>query len=372
MVNERRRYVDSILSDRSIILELILAGVLLALGVEFIAAWGTAITGSSPKTVTVGILLLSIALLVWLRRSMAHTRQRQVQLDGFLVYFRKDNALVDVPRYHYGSELFGYLAAAFAENTALKTLWDKEPLTEAFQFDHEKGTAKLRNNQSMQLVREATEYFVLHQLSIHLADYFNKKEYNEGQLKEYQRQDVPDILLRNRFLEMFSRPMDQRPHFVNEILDEKITEKVCLSIGKDGVRYDRFDLVLPLSSKVSRSPDGSISIETSRFTLRFRVKFDAMMTVLPRHFEEFYLGLKDYQEFADYKVSLDIHVKFRTRSYFTSVGWGYHQWVDSFMSSLEDDFSEDAFLSDLNWPAVLTMIEIFKRNRTQQYNGGDT
>jgi hypothetical protein len=367
MSKEHRRFVESILSGRSAILELIMAGVLLAISVEFIAAWATAHTAAdSLQTVVIGLLLLALTLLLWLRRSMAQTRQRHVKLDGFLIYLRKDNALVDVPRYRYGSTIHDYITAAFVENTALKTLWDKEPLTEAFMFDKEKGATLHKNNHSMQLVREATEYFVLDRLSTHLTDYFNTPEYNDDQLKKYSREDVPDILLKNRFLELFSRPMDQRPHFVNDTLGDMPHGQIVSSFGKGGVRYDRFDLVLPCSTRVARYEDGAIQIETKRFTLCFRVKFDATMTVLPRQFEEYYLGLKNHRELAEYRVSLEMDVTFRARSYFTATGWGYHRWVDSFMTSIEEDFCEDAFLEDLNWPVVQTLIEIFKQNRPNQ------
>lgn len=371
MIKEHRRFVENILAGRSAILELILAGVLLAIAVEFLAAWATAQTSAeSFQTAITGVLLLLLALLLWLRRSMAQTRHRRIRLDGFLVYLRKDNMLVDIPRYRYGSAIYDFFVAAFAENTALKTLWDKEPLTEVFKFDKDKGVTHLSNNHSMQLVREATEYFVLDRLSTHLTDYFNKAEFDKDQLHEYKRDDVPDILLKNRFLELFSRPMDQRPHFVDHTLGDKTSGVVVSSFGKGGVRYDRFDLVLPRSTRVSRCNDGTIRIQTKRFTLCIRVKFDAMGTVLPRQFEEFYLGLKNHSEFAEYKVTLELDVAFRTRSYFTATGWDYHQWIDSFMVSIEDDFSEDTFIAELNWPVVLTLIEIFKKNKPNQESYG--
>ena len=127
--------------------------------------------------------------------------------------------------------------------------------------------------------------------------------------------------------------------------------------------YEKFDLVLPASSKVSRTPDGSILINTKRFSFKFKAGFEAAMTVLPRGFEEFYLGLRDHRDIACYKVILDIDVDFMFQSYFSATGWDYHRWVDSFIESLESDLSKETFLYDLNWPVVFTMIEIFRKNR---------
>jgi hypothetical protein len=364
---EKKTYIGDILEGQAAILELILAGVLLALSIEFIASACLSLLAIPAVWILiVGVLLCVIAFLLLFRRFTRHTRTRVATLRGFIVYLPKENDVAYIPRYGYGSSLHEYLHAVFVENPALKVLWDKEPLTAALTLDQSKGTVTLKQTQSIRLIQEATEYFLLSQLSTHLVDYFNDDDYEQGKLREYAREDVPDILMQNRFLDLFSRPMDQRSEFVNDTIDPNSSRGVVASYGKGGVIYERFDLVLPHGSSVSRSAPGTIQIETPSLVLSLRVEFQCASTVPPLGFEEFYLGLKDLHSFHEYQITIQSHVTFKGRAYLSSSGWDYHKWVDSFLDSLEVEFSEERFLKELNWPTALTLIDIFKRNQSNQ------
>ena len=53
------------------------------------------------------------------------------------------------------------------------------------------------------LILEATEYFLLRMLSTHLTNYFNDEKFKEENLTKLERKDIPQVLLENRFLNLF-------------------------------------------------------------------------------------------------------------------------------------------------------------------------
>lgn len=346
-----RRFVEEMLSGRTALLELLLAGFLLALSVEFMSASGLEMFSVPEDWLPLaGLLLAVITILLFFWRFSRSVGVQTVSLEGFLIYLKKSNTFVRIPRYTYGFLIHQYLQSAFTENSALKTLWNKEPLWN-------KGSLVEQNTESMKLVHEATEYFLLTYLSIHLTDYFNDIKFGKNRLKEYYRDNIPDILLKNRFMELFSRPMDQRPHFVDDLPLPPYLGTI-VSSGRGGARYERFNLILPRNSTITRNDDGTIKIETSKFVLNFLVDFSTVGTNLPHKFEEFYLGLKDLDEYYVYEVGIKIHTIFKILSLFSWSGWEYNKWIDSFINYLDLNFSKEQFIKDLNWSTVLTLIEV--------------
>jgi len=103
------------------------------------------------------------------------------------------------------------------------------------------------------LIVEATEYYVLETLSTHLTDYFNQSELDSARLKEFSREDVADIVFKNRFLDTFSRPMRERAAFVRDSpKTSNHMDRVVAFYGSNGVRYSKFDLVLPIGARIER------------------------------------------------------------------------------------------------------------------------
>lgn len=93
--------------------------------------------------------------------------------------------------------------------------YGREPLDSRFEVTADPRHLVNKPVRSAELLAEAVEYLVLDKISTHLTDYFNEESFAEQNLKVYRREDVPDILLRNRFLETFSRPTEQRPAFMD-------------------------------------------------------------------------------------------------------------------------------------------------------------
>jgi hypothetical protein len=277
------------------------------------------------------------------------------------------NRLIPVPRYHYSEELVGYLRGAFSENEALKALWDAEPLADVFKPQAD-GKIALRSFRSVEFIIEATEYFFVHELSLHLSSYFSTQANRGKRLTTLSRNDIPGVLLSNRFLEMFSRAMEERPQFIETSLRRKYEPRgeVVYATGKGGAIYDRFDLTLPVNSRVKRLSKNALEVETSRFRLVSTVNFDAMNTVTPRRFHKYVLDVDTPLDISDFQVAMTIDVRFKLGALLSLAGWDYYRWVDSFLERFRDSFSEDAFFERIGWQQALTVLDFICTRETDE------
>jgi len=71
-------------------------------------------------------------------------------------------------------------------------------------------------------------------------------------IQEYGRNSIPDILLQNRFLRLFSEDMDNPEAFVERPSSISCDGKVVYAMGKNRAIYSYFSLALPENSKVYR------------------------------------------------------------------------------------------------------------------------
>ncbi len=205
MTKNTRPIVQGVVISHQNLIELIVVAILLAFGVDLIA--GHILASAIPNSrlaLLVGVILC-LGSVLYLAARLFGRRVESRTYQAFFIYNEKRNKIIPVPRYKFSEAICRYMRAAFAENPALKLLWEKESLEDFFGDEPRKAA---------QLLSQATEYFLLAQLSTHLTDYFADEKFKKENLRKYFREDVPEVLLRNPFLEMFSRPMEHRPAFV--------------------------------------------------------------------------------------------------------------------------------------------------------------
>ena len=283
-----------------------------------------------------------------------------------------------------GGQLYQYLQNAFAENTALKIQWDKEPISNSFRFNPETIKDSQKIGKGDQMINEATEYYILEKLSTHLTDYFQDPKFSEQYLYTFARNDIPDVLLSNRFFELFTKSMEDRPLFSKDVdnlnragdkilirLDDNSeTEGEVVTAMSKGALYNRFDLTLPKGANVRRGELNSIIIETKRFTLSITVDFSGFSAVLPWEYEHHILGI-DPKKHVDYKIDVELKVSFKPATLFLPGGWEYYRWIESFMETFEMDFSEEKHFTNIGWETTLTQIQYFEnRMRTKKNRKG--
>lgn len=215
----------TLLKNRGALLQILVATVFLAVGVNLLSS---AIEGSlsgSSALWKLSLLLLTISLIVIVKQTIP-SRHVDREMKGFLIIHSKTKELIKVPRYHYSEVLKSFFVALFAENTAPKRLWESDSVENAFKEIHA-GGKRIRETEAGKLIVEATEYYILEELSTHLTDYFGQSELESKRLQELSREDIPDIVFNNRFLDTFSRPMRERAAFVGEPTPPSIFSQLC-------------------------------------------------------------------------------------------------------------------------------------------------
>jgi hypothetical protein len=161
--------------------------------------------------------------------------------------------------------------------------------------------------------------------------------------------------------------MTERPAFIDEALKHKPKfGTIVASFGQNHARYERFDLVLPQGSKVTRTAHGAIEIDTPKFKLDLEAAFDGYGAVLPTRFERLYLRHDDFMDLSTYGAKVNISVSFKPFALLTQAGWDYHMWLDSFFESLEGEFSKARFLQRISWESARTVFELIEGSKKRE------
>lgn len=251
-----------------------------------------------------------------------------------------------------------YLTGLKVENSAIYKRWEENSF---FISENENGETHFKKSASGKLLEEAIEYFILDKLSNHLADYFRSpSSIDKAGLVTLSRNQLPQFLLSNSFLELFSKPMQDREIFGQQ--DDPEIGVDVYSFGKDGAIYDKFELTVPNKSRVERSDDGGVRISTRLFTMSISPVLNGFAHVTPSNFDRLYLGRK-FGEISHHKVSVAINLDFTWWALFSRRGWDYHGWIDSFVESIAADFEFETFLDEISWRTCLTNYYI-SRNVT--------
>jgi len=357
-MNKYRNLIGELVSSRKNLLELILIAVLLALSIDIISSSiGELFSLSAKLMFSIGLFIFLIVIGYSVKQLLKNKHRSHI-FEGFFVYSKKSNEVIPVPQYEYSEELHSYLMAAFTENSAFKTMWDKEPLNEIFKKTPEENRNS-RSNKSIDLITEATEYFVLDKLSTHLTDYFNK-DVPEKSLKNFERSDIPDVLLSNRLLELFSKPIEERAVFIDDDVEvkNKKNKNGTLAYSNGEARFSLFELTLPAGSKFKRGEKNQLEINTSRFILKIKIEFLGLNTFIPFEFHEYILNQKGKEIFEnpDFEVKILIDIDFKSLAFLSTKGWDYYYWVDSFLEEISESFEKESFFERIGWNQVLTTI----------------
>lgn len=351
--------ITDLMGRKSSLLELVLVAIFLALSVNLVSDSLSSLLPLSPEWMLVSSVTLGIAVVAYSVIRLLGSGHQSYSYEGFFTHNREDNSLIPIPRYRFSERASMYLRAAFNENPALQVLWDKEPLHTHWEHSSEADVVWQQRLPCLALITEVTEYFVLNELSLHLSAYFKNNQYPTGSpLQKFHRTDIPDVLLSNHFLELFSRPMVERSRFIEfaQVYDTDGT--VVSAIGEDGALYDKFELILPASSTLRRLSEDSFEIDTSRFRLIVKVDFQGVNSFVPFEFHRYFLNMDahDPMMINDYEIRVNFDVFFKPGAFLSASGWNYYLWIDSFLRKFENIFEKSSFFDSIGWESALTVI----------------
>jgi hypothetical protein len=355
---------ESVVTVRAGLLEIVAVAGGIALGVNLLAT-GIASRLASPTWLVpvVGAALVLTCFGYLVARTTPRIN-REFSFDGVLPVAEDPRQVLPIDRYELAEMAASYVRALTAENKAFATAWLENPVSE-FDFDEKKGRGRLKKSPAAQLIREALEYFVLHKLSLHLSGHFeNNPEIDDGEIVTIGRRDIPSVLLENRFLENFSKPMEEREAFL-ATGKPNVGHKVVYATGKDGAIFDHFELILPTGARVSRVAPHSVRVQTKRFSMEVAVRFEGFSAARPHRFADLYME-GEGRKLRWYEVHASITIRFKLLSLFTARGWQYYRWLDSFVDEIDSAFSFSRFLEHIGWETALSAAVIGTRLAAEQ------
>ena len=330
--------------------DILLVAIALSLSVGIFGSVSIELFDLATPSVLIISLTSVLLLVMFLAHRILNGLERIIRYEGSLVFREGEQGLipVEVPEYKISEKVTEYLLSAFSENPALKKIWDDNPIE---CMPSPKGKRELNSNS---LISQVIEYVILDELSMHIQGYFAKNGIDQTVLKEHTREDLPDFLFKNKFYDLFTKPMNERTPFMNHDEDDDSPGKVVWASGEGGAIFNHFELTLPEGASLKRDNNGAIRILTKVFELSLRPRFEGYGSVWPRQFEQLYLGFERFHETHTYQFNLDIEMKFNQLSLLVGKGWEYYGWADSLLDKLESYVDDEKFLENIGWKTVYT------------------
>lgn len=381
-------------SKREELVHIIIIAAILALGINLLATFLFSVLSEKSNGPIWVIAILSAILiavaLIYLFLIPLRTRCASYKFESVIPIDKNKRRVAVIPGYKLATEICRALDAAFLENTALESAWKSEPLVEPILTEASKPSSQkkdkevsdrgnkqsatdsstpsyfavakmeapdgLGQSKSATILKEVLEFVILRQLSYHLSEYFQEFDDQDDQVVEYNRQDVPDLLLENRILSLLTTPLEDRAIFAQAKLEPP--EGTIVSIyGSDGSMYTQFNLVLPKGTKVKRPSPGILVLENNRVALTLNVDYKGFQINLPNDFEEAFLGVPRHSV-QPLQVNILLTTKIKILALLRGRGWRYYQWIDSFAERLGEFSQFSQFLQKINWEAVITHFHI--------------
>ena len=359
----RHKVFSSLVNNKKDNYSLIMTSVLVAVGVNLLSTGIVDIFGFQYSEIIFIVLgiLLSLGVIAWNALSKLRALNQTTKFKGFVIYDEDNHKIVDVPEYEISTDMAKYQQCASSENKAFEKLWNKDSISPFRAFDN-KFDKKMSDSttQSGTLFIELLEYCLIEKLSLHLSDYFNDVD-DKLKVQEFQKNDIPQVLLSNRFLKLFSEDMINREIFTCRAdgYEEDVDNRhVVCAYNFSGGYYHKFDLILPKNSRVTRKGKNEIVIDTPILTLTLTSSFDGFNTVLRSGFNEYYMGFTRHQRASlnDYQFNVEVSVTFKLRSLFLKERTIYYSWIDSFLDTLGEYMGKDRFFERINWDTAYTLI----------------
>lgn len=364
---KKHRVFSTLIQSQKSGYELIMTSVFITIGVNLLSTGIAELFSFQHKNLILIIIgaIISIGVIIRITLSKIKELNQTIKVNGFVIYDEENHEIVGVPEYTVSTDMVGYLNSAFAENEALKKLWNEESIGQFTIVGGKPGERAMGiATHSGALFIELLEYCVIHKLSLHLSAYFNNS-YEKQRVRKFQRNDIPEVLLSNRFLKLFSEDMLNRAIFVCQDgfiqnRDKDAGEIVYAKTASGGV-YDKFDLILPKKSKVTRKNKNEIIIETPILSLTISCLFGGFSTVLKSGFYKYYLGIANPKRaYHNYEFNVEVKVKFKLRSLFSKDKAIYYAWIDSFLDEITSYIDKDTFFEKINWNTTYSIIRCYK------------
>lgn len=369
------------LSSRESLLEIVAIALILTFGLNLASSNVVDYWGAGSQWIGIGGWLLVLAPITFLLTRLKKSLSSSTTVSATVPLDIKENKVIEVPGYVFSEKLNLVLNAAFVENEAFKMSWRKNPLVienTVTPFPSPRGDSDIRvdaspinysavyetavndstNIESQKLLTEAVEYILIESISDQLDNYFGAFHDSESRLIKVTGNDVPDVLLKNRLLLLFTTPLQDRAIYTKVNLPTPPANAVLRSIsGSDGSLFTTLRLHLPSDSSIVRPDPGVLEIMSDRVNIKFSIKYEGEQDDSPQYFKELYLG-KHPSKITFLKVSIRLDVKIKLRALFRMDGWRYYKWADDLSKNIYDGFDFSGYVSRINWNQIRAQARV--------------
>lgn len=355
---------------------LILYSIVLGISINILSGILSDLLNIAPWVNLIIWSMISLVIIITSQIMKYLSLNTKVELRGmFITDETSKNKLIAIPNYEISTDMKRYFESACSENNAYRRIWEDTGLDKAKESkNHGERLSKI--SESSKLLVELIEYCLLDHFSIFINDYFNKRGVSQKCMSCLGR-DIPDVLLQNRFLKLFSEEPKNRAAFcdnprsvIYEINDDENDADdegtIVLMMEDNGAMYRRFNLMIPNGSKVFRENGNTVVIDTKLFTLKHRVGFEGISTFVERDFYTHYLHKPNYDGFHEWEFSVEVEVKYKYTALFKPWDWKYYNWLDEYLGKLCSYCDMKTFYKDIGWEEVKTILRILKTPKRQK------
>lgn len=296
------------------------------------------------------VLLVVVAYVVSFYKSKTFT----LKADSLFIT-NPEGKLVSIDRYAISREMEICLKSVFSENKTYESLWtgafaQQKLITEDGKVHINKS---VNDAKVITFAGELIEYIFIQWLSMQQMDYFSNSD--ESEFETLDREKVADYLLKNRVLEMISKPYSEREKFAIDMPnkeDDNNGGAVCYMRYYKGTLYSRFELRLPKHSSLKKVKD-TLIIKNRNYTIKFKHNFMGYNTSLPRQFEKLYLKLNNSENRVN-GFQPELVIKLNPFFFLFRENWKYMNWIDVLGEKFITHFSFKEFLSNIGYETALT------------------
>lgn len=312
---------------------------LLSAGIALVA---NALTKDAETTIVIipGIACVLFVALCYLKEYLGCSSY-EVKVESVLPV-DKDKKIIEIERFQFSEELYRTVISVLSENKAYKKLWEEA-------FEGESGN----ENKGRDFVREFLECQFVYWLSLELNSYFSRID--EHAIEKIRREQIPDVLIRNRVIELISKPYEEREKFQSVIgnkNEDPEQGEIYYIGGEDDVFFDKLEIELPRKSRVYREKEALV-IKNRTFDIRFESEFYGYGIVLPYLFERFYMNRSIYETHNNLVV-MKMSIRLNPLFLFYIRDWKYLGWIDQIEEKFVEYFSLDKFLERIGYEQALT------------------
>ncbi len=342
--NVMKNVINEIDQKRQKLLGLFVSSIAFAFAISLIANFLCNAEKNNLWALFTGCGIILAILVIYIIVRLSHRTKKFTYKAGLVIDHSKK--VCYIPRYGFSCDMADAFKYGFSENEGLKNLWNDDK-----DFLDEKSN-------SASLLKESAEYCLLENLSVHTTDYFSGEK-KEKLAREYKENDLPSLIIKNRFIKIFSEPMENRSVFNTTGKENKrktvITkvdgeEEEVVAVLTDDAMYHNFTFNLPKGAKITKPNKDTTSFDFKFFELSIQIEYNGCSMGIPRDFIKYYAGISDdWETLKTPQLVIEITIKEKIKSVFYPFKKAEYEWIDSFLNSLSNYLSFTKFAEAIGW-----------------------